>query len=72
MKAVRRPWLNTNDILDEMNANLDNLFDIRPKAPLKVERVPEFREKTSAGAYYQPGGPGQAGARASFTPTCAT
>ncbi|MBN2148781.1 MAG: DUF885 domain-containing protein [Anaerolineales bacterium] len=41
-------------ILDHVNANLDPVFDIRPKAVLKVERVPEFREKTSAGAYYQP------------------
>ncbi|MCX6038866.1 MAG: DUF885 domain-containing protein [Chloroflexi bacterium] len=41
-------------ILDEMNAGLDPYFAVRPKAALKVERVPEFREKTSAGAYYQP------------------
>ncbi len=41
-------------ILDEMNARLDPYFSTRPKAALKVERVPEFREKTSAGAYYQP------------------
>ncbi len=42
-------------ILDSMNAALEPYFAIRPKAALKVERVPEFREKTSAGAYYQPG-----------------
>lgn len=42
-------------ILDEMNASLDPYFAVRPKAALKVERVPEFREKTSAGAYYMPG-----------------
>jgi uncharacterized protein (DUF885 family) len=42
-------------ILDEMNSGLDPYFAVRPKAALKVERVPEFREKTSAGAYYQPG-----------------
>jgi len=42
-------------ILDEMNARLDPYFATRPKGTLKVERVPEFREKTSAGAYYQPG-----------------
>ena len=41
-------------ILDEMNARLDPYFSTRPKAALKVERIPEFREKTSAGAYYQP------------------
>ena len=40
-------------ILDTMNAALEPYFAIRPKAGLKVERVPEFREKTSAGAYYQ-------------------
>ncbi|MBL6981863.1 MAG: DUF885 domain-containing protein, partial [Anaerolineales bacterium] len=28
--------------------------DIRPNAGLEVQRVPEFREKTMAGAYYQP------------------
>jgi uncharacterized protein (DUF885 family) len=42
-------------LLDEMSAALDPYFNVRPKARLKVERVPEFREKTSAGAYYQPG-----------------
>ena len=41
-------------ILDHASANLDPLFDIRPQAKLNVERVPEFREKTSPGAYYQP------------------
>jgi uncharacterized protein (DUF885 family) len=41
-------------ILDEMDAALDSYFAVHPKAKLKVERVPEFREKTSAGAYYQP------------------
>jgi uncharacterized protein (DUF885 family) len=42
-------------ILDEVNAALGPYFSIRPRAGLKVERIPEFREKTSAGAYYQPG-----------------
>ena len=42
-------------ILDDINAALDPYFTVRPKAALKVERIPEFREKTSAGAYYQPG-----------------
>jgi uncharacterized protein (DUF885 family) len=42
-------------ILDEMDAGLDPYFAVRPKAALKVERVPEFREKGSAGAYYQQG-----------------
>jgi uncharacterized protein (DUF885 family) len=42
-------------ILDEIDATLDPYFSTRPKSGLKVERVPEFREKTSAGAYYQMG-----------------
>ena len=42
-------------ILNEMNAGLSPYFAVRPKANLKVERVPQFREKTSAGAYYQVG-----------------
>src|SRR5690606_406393 len=40
-------------ILDEVNAGLDDWFDVRPKATLDVQRVPEFREAGSAGAYYQ-------------------
>jgi len=39
-------------ILDEISANLDDAFDIRPKAGLEVKRVPEFKEEGSAGAYY--------------------
>lgn len=42
-------------LLDEVDAALGAHFSVRPKAKLKVERVPEFREKTSAGAYYMPG-----------------
>lgn len=41
-------------ILDEMDQAIPEVFDIRPKAGLEVHRVPEFREKTMAGAYYQP------------------
>ncbi len=40
-------------ILDDIEKRMDEVFALRPKAALKVERVPEFREKTSAGAYYQ-------------------
>ncbi len=40
-------------ILDEFDANLDAAFNIRPKAGMEVLRVPEFREKTAPGAYYQ-------------------
>lgn len=39
-------------IIDHVNENLDHLFDLRPAVGVKVERIPEFREKTSAGAYY--------------------
>jgi uncharacterized protein (DUF885 family) len=39
-------------ILDEISAGLDDWFNIRPEAGLKVERVPEFKEKTAPGAYY--------------------
>lgn len=41
-------------ILDEVSAGLDDAFRIRPAAGLEVRRVPEFKEKTSAGAYYNP------------------
>ncbi len=40
-------------ILDEIDAGVDGAFNIRPQAGMEVVRVPEFREKTSAGAYYQ-------------------
>jgi uncharacterized protein (DUF885 family) len=42
-----------NDILDEINNGLDEAFDIRPKASMEVKRVPEFKEESSAGAYYE-------------------
>lgn len=45
-----------NRIIDEINNNLDNAFDVRPKAGLEVRRVPEFKEEGSAGAYYTPPG----------------
>lgn len=40
-------------ILDEIDAGLDSAFRIRPKAGMEVVRIPEFKEKTSPGAYYQ-------------------
>lgn len=39
-------------IIDEIDAGLDGAFDLRPKAGVAVKRVPEFKEKTSPGAYY--------------------
>jgi uncharacterized protein (DUF885 family) len=41
-------------IIDEVSAGLDDFFDLQPAAGVEVQRVPEFKEKTSAGAYYQP------------------
>jgi uncharacterized protein (DUF885 family) len=40
-------------MLDELDAGLDDAFNIRPEAGVEVVRVPEFREKTAPGAYYQ-------------------
>ncbi|HRQ65391.1 MAG TPA: DUF885 domain-containing protein [Xanthomonadaceae bacterium] len=48
-------------IIDEISAGLDDWFDIMPKAPVEVRRVPEFSEKTAPGAYYQ--GPSMDGKR---------
>ncbi len=39
-------------IIDEIDKGLGPYFDVRPKAPVRVERVPVFREKTAPGAYY--------------------
>ncbi len=41
-------------IIDEIDAGLGDTFNVRPKTGVKVERVPEFREKTAPGAYYNP------------------
>jgi uncharacterized protein (DUF885 family) len=41
-------------IIDDINANLDGLFDHRPEAPVEVRRVPEFKEETAPAAYYSP------------------
>jgi uncharacterized protein (DUF885 family) len=40
-------------ILDEIDAGINSAFNIRPKAGMEVVRIPEFKEKTSPGAYYQ-------------------
>jgi len=39
-------------ILDEASRRCDTLFDVRPKGRLAVQRIPEFKEVTSPGAYY--------------------
>jgi uncharacterized protein (DUF885 family) len=41
-------------IIDEIDQGLGSTFNVRPKAGVKVERVPVFREKTAPGAYYNP------------------
>jgi uncharacterized protein (DUF885 family) len=42
-------------IIDEVDAGLGEAFALRPKAKVKVEPVPAFREKTAPGAYYNTG-----------------
>ncbi|WJG08014.1 DUF885 domain-containing protein [Aliiglaciecola sp. LCG003] len=40
-------------ILDEINAKMGEAFNTLPKAGMEVKRIPEFKEKTAPGAYYQ-------------------
>jgi len=40
-------------ILDEINAGLGDSFSLRPNAGMKVKRIPQFKEKTAPGAYYE-------------------
>ncbi|MGB1263525.1 MAG: DUF885 domain-containing protein [Cognaticolwellia sp.] len=40
-------------ILDEIDAGIASAFRVRPKAGMEVARIPEFKEKTAPGAYYQ-------------------
>jgi uncharacterized protein (DUF885 family) len=53
-KAVAKVEQSGIIFLDEIDKIIPEVFDILPKAALEVQRVPEFREKTTAGAYYQP------------------
>ncbi|MFY2764465.1 DUF885 domain-containing protein [Arenimonas sp. MALMAid1274] len=41
-------------IIEEIDAGLDPYFNVRPKQGMKVERIPEFRQATAPGAYYNP------------------
>jgi uncharacterized protein (DUF885 family) len=43
--------------LTPMQARLPSLFGRLPRAPFEVAAVPEYLEKTSAPAYYEPGSP---------------
>ena len=47
--------------LDPMQARLPQLFGRLPKAKFEVVPVPDYLEKTSAGAYYEPARPTAAG-----------
>lgn len=40
-------------IIDEIDAGLDPLFDVRPAVGVTVEPVPDFMEEKAPGAYYQ-------------------
>ena len=48
-------------IIDDIDKGLSASFNVRPKQGVKVERIPEFKQKTSPGAYYQ--GPAFDGSR---------
>ena len=48
-------------IIDDIDKGLSPSFNVRPKQGVKVERIPEFKQKTSPGAYYQ--GPAFDGSR---------
>ena len=48
-------------IIDEISAGLKPYFAVEPRAPVKVERIPVFKEKTAPGAYYN--GPAMDGSR---------
>ena len=41
-----------NKIIEEINLDIDNYFNIKPKASLEIKRVPEFNEATAPGGYY--------------------
>ena len=41
-------------IIADINGKLGDMFQTDPNKPVSVERVPEFKEKTSPGAYYFP------------------
>ena len=46
-------WTDYQAAIDEIDAGLSPHFNVRPASAVKVERVPEFREKTAPGAYYE-------------------
>ena len=40
-------------ILDQIDAGVGEVFNIRPDTGMKVRRIPQFKEKTAPAAYYQ-------------------
>jgi len=40
-------------IIDEINEELEPWFDVVPESAVDVRRVPEFKEKTAPGGYYE-------------------
>lgn len=40
-------------LVDEISLGIDEAFNVRPEADMAVRRIPEFKEKTAPGAYYQ-------------------
>ena len=40
-------------MIDEIDSGLTGVFNMRPKTSVRVERIPEFKEKTAPLAYYQ-------------------
>jgi len=54
-KEGRQQCINDyQNIINEVDRGITKVFDIRPKVGVKVERVPEFKEAGSSGAYYEP------------------
>jgi uncharacterized protein (DUF885 family) len=41
-------------MIDEVSEGLEPYFDLMHESAVEVQRIPEFKEKTSPGAYYQP------------------
>ena len=44
-----------NRLINQSLERSKELFRVLPKAKVEVRRIPEFKEKTSPGAYYEPG-----------------
>jgi uncharacterized protein (DUF885 family) len=40
-------------MIDEISAGLEPWFDVTPESGIEVRRVPEFKEKTAPGGYYE-------------------